>query len=391
MPTNDPGARTAELLTGAVRSSAAPQDLLVHLSHQQGPLTSPLVGTVLAVIAAVLTLLLLRRVRRAGGVARMGRGRITARTTSVVGMVALATAAYVNAYAGYLPTPGSLAQAAGLSTVAAAGVSGPARTVDAGQVSAIRITAPRLGITDGTTYVYTPPGYTHSPARRYPVIYLIPGSPGTPADWFRAGRADLVVDSLVRAHAMPPAIVVAMNTAAGLTGDTESLNVVGGPQVETYYTRVVVPYVDAHYRTVPDRAHRVIGGMSSGGFAALNVGLHHLDLYATILAFEPYGDPGPGNLRRLLGGDVAQYLANSPRHYIPTMAFPEPVSVFLDVGGATGHDVTNVRALAAQLAARGQQVELRIEPGQHHTWIEAATGLPYGLAFAFPHLPDTPA
>ncbi len=363
-------------------SSVAPHELLARLAHEHGLFTSPLVGTVLAVVAAVLALLLLRRVRRAGGPAGMGRARFAARTVSVLGVVALATAAYVNAYAGYLPTPDALAQAAGLSTVAAAGVSRPPRTGDPGQVTAVRITAPDLGVTGGRTYIYTPAGYDRSPTRRYPVIYLIPGSPGTPSDWFRTGRVDQLVESLVRAHAMPPAIVVAMNPCAGITGDTESLDVVRGPRVETYYTQVVLPYVDAHYRTVPDRAHRVIGGMSSGGFGALNVGLHHLGLYGTVLAFEPYGDPGAANLRHLLGGDVARFRANSPRHYIPTMAFPQRVGVFLDVGGATGRDVTDVQTLAAELTARGQQVELRVEPGQHHTWTETVAGLPYGLAFA---------
>jgi enterochelin esterase-like enzyme len=366
-------------------SAATPAALLARLAHQHGLLTSPVVGTVLAVVAAALTLLLLRRVRRAGGVTRMGRARFAARTVSVLGVVALAAGAYVNAYAGYLPTPDALAQAAGLPHISAAGFSRPARTRDVGRVSDVRIAAPALGVTDGTTYIYTPPGYARS-GRHYPVLYLIPGSPGTPADWFRAGRVDQVLESLMHAHAMPPAIVVAMNTASGLMGDTESLDVVGGPQVETYYSRTVLPYVDAHYRTLPDRAHRVIGGMSSGGFGALNVGLHHTDLYATILAFEPYGDPGVGNLRRLLGGDVARLRANSPSVYIPTMRFPQPVSVFLDVGGATGRDVARVRALATALTQRGQRVELRIEPGQHHTWAETASGLPYGLVFAGTHL-----
>ncbi|MPV87856.1 esterase, partial [Georgenia ruanii] len=371
-------------------SAVAPHELLARLAHQHGLLTSPLVGTALAVVGAVLALLLLRRVRRAGGPAGMGRGRFVFRTVSVLGVVALATGAYVNAYSGYFPTPGALAQAAGLSGVAAAGPGGPTPTADPGQLTTVRVAAPALGVTDGTTYVYTPAGYATSPTRHYPVIYLIPGSPGTPSDWFRTGRVDQVMESLVQAHAMPPAIVVAMNTCGGITGDTESLDVVRGPQVESYYTRVVLPYVDAHYRTLPDRAHRVIGGMSSGGFAALNVGLHHLDLYGTILGFEPYGDPGPANLRHLLGGDVARFRANSPRHYIPTMAFPEPVGVFLDVGADTGHDVARVRTLAAELTARGQQVQLRVEPGQHHTWTETVAGLPYALAFAGSRLSGAP-
>ncbi|GAA1652496.1 alpha/beta hydrolase [Georgenia ruanii] len=372
--------------------------LLEDLSHSHGLLTTPLPGTVLALGAAVLAVVVVRRARRSRG----GRGSLVAGLAGLVGLGVLSAAAYVNAYAGYLPTFAALEEAVGLRQTSGPAAeppaahtapeaatdapgSGPSRTT--GTVTQVEVPAPTLGIRDGTTYVYTPPGYDPSAARRYPVIYLIPGSPGTPADWFRAGRVDRVMDALVAAHAVRPAIVVAVNTGAGALGDTESLDVVGGPKVESYYTTVVVPYVDAHYRTVPDRRDRVIGGMSSGGFGALNVGLRHLELYSTILAFEPYGDPGRENLRRLLGGDARRFRENSPNPYIRTMAFPLPVNVFLDVGGAAGREVHEVRALADALSQRGQQVEFRIEPGARHTWNEAVVGLPYALSFAAAHLP----
>lgn len=356
--------------------------LLARLAHQHGALTSPLVGTAFLLVAGLLAVVLVRRVRRAGGVRRLGAGRVAVRAAGVVGVAALAAAAYVNAYAGYLPTGAALAAAVAPGAAAVRG----AASEGGGQLSVVHIDAPALGIPHGETDVYTPAGYGSRADQRYPVLYLITGSPGAPADWFRAGQVDRTMEALVRARLMPPAIVVAMNTGAGEMGDTESLDVVGGPQVETYYTDVVVPYVDAHYRTVADRAHRVLGGISSGGFGALNVGLHHLDLYSTILAFEPYGDPGAASVGRLLGGSQARFRANSPAAYIPTMTFSQPVNVFLDVGGATGEDVTRVRAMADDLAARGQVVRFRVEPGQHHTWTETAAGLPYGLAFAGEHL-----
>ncbi|PFG39355.1 enterochelin esterase-like enzyme [Georgenia soli] len=358
----------------------ASSGLLDRLAHQHGLLTTPLVGTVLVLLAVALAGALYLRTRRAGGIRPLGTGRFTVRAAAVLAVLVLAAAGYVNAYAGYLPTAQALAQAVTLTPGATAG----------GQLTSVQIDAPALRMGHGETDIWTPAGYSSSPHRRYPVLYLITGSPGAPADWFRAGRLAETLDALTKAGRMPPAIVVAMNTGAGLVGDTESLDVVGGPQVETYYTHVVVPYVDSHYRTLPDRADRVLGGISSGGYGALNVGLHHTDLFATILAFEPYGDPGPGTAYTLLGGDQARFRANSPSVYIPTMRFTVPVSVFLDVGGATGPDVAQVRALADALRARGQDVLFRVEPGQHHTWSETAAGLPYGLAFAGQHLGHGP-
>lgn len=135
----------------------------------------------------------------------------------------------------------------------------------------------------------------------------------------------------VRYELVQPMLVVAPNASGGWMHDSEMLNQVGGPQIETYLTNTVVAAVDARYRTIPDRSARAIGGMSSGGYGALNLGLRHQGTYSVILSMMPYGDPGAVT-RTLLGGSRRLWLANSPGHYIPTMAFSHPMAVFLAAG-----------------------------------------------------------
>ena len=49
----------------------------------------------------------------------------------------------------------------------------------------------------------------------------------------------------------------------------------------------LISFMDANFRTVADREHRAIAGLSMGGAQALRIGLHHLDQFAYIGAFSP--------------------------------------------------------------------------------------------------------
>jgi enterochelin esterase-like enzyme len=256
-----------------------------------------------------------------------------------------------------------------------------------GRITARIIRAPaRLRMPVSATWVYTPPGYHAGGSVRYPVVYLLHGTPGQSADWFAAGDVASVMDVLIAGHLVRPMIIVSPDVNGRGQDDTECLDSAhGGSQVETYLSTVVVPWVDTHYRTVADWPHRAIGGMSSGGFCALDQGLRHPELYGSIIALEPYDNPGAGG--RAMLRTQAQYDARSPGHYLPTMTFAHPVATFLDIGSLGGGDGSQTARTAAQLTARKQEVGSRVEPNQGHDWTMARTGIPYGLVFVSHHMP----
>ncbi|MFF3066201.1 alpha/beta hydrolase [Oerskovia sp. NPDC057915] len=330
----------------------------------------------------------------AGTGRRHGAWRAWVGTVASGLLVILSVTAAVNAYAGYVPNV-----AAFRTTMAGWGLADPPPShrdkpsqrdgsSATGSVTATPVTAPDLRMADGTTWVYTPPGFDPAAPTRYPVVYLFHGSPGQPSDWFAAADSANVMDTLLAAGLVQPMILVAVdvNGKGPSARDTECLDsTTGGAQVETYVTDVVIPWVDKSFPTVPDREHRAIGGMSSGGFCALNLGLRHLDTFGAIMALEPYGDPGDGGRRMLATKE--EFDANSPSRYVPTMDFPQPVAVFLDGGTESPRgDREANRRLAAALVERGQTVELREERGQGHTWAMVHAGLPYGLEFLSEHL-----
>lgn len=347
--------------------------------HQSAPLQSPWVLALLASgVVLVVAAWVWFEVRRGRHRMRRWPVRVGAATLCVVLVVATCLA-IVNDVAGYAPTVGALPGMFNHNR------SVPLSRTEVKQTRRFRLGAPSLRVGPRYGYVYLPPGYSRpGNTTRYPVIYLIHGSPGGPADWLESGYLEPVMNALVAAHRIRPAIVVMPDASGSWARDSECLNQVHGPQDATYLTSTVVHYVDAHYRTIGTRDGRMIGGMSSGGFCALNLGLQHLREYSSILAFEPYGDPGANNVRRLLGGSYRLFRKVSPRFYIPRMRFTHQVHAFLDVGSARGKAITRVHRLADQLRARGQVVDYRIEQGQGHNWHEAAAGLPYALMFADP-------
>jgi len=313
-----------------------------------------------------------------------GPGRRRRRWPGAVGVgltLLLASGFGLNTAVGYVPTAAAASLLlTGHRTASRAGM---------GEVTAEAIGVPAdVRMPTSTTWVYTPPGYDPAGTVRYPVVYLVHGTPGQSSDWFTGGDVAHVMDVLIAEHLVRPMIVVAPDVNGVDQDDTECLDSTrGGSQVETFLSVVVVPWIDSHYATVGDWSHRVIGGMSAGAFCALDQGLRHPELYGSVIALEPYDNPGSGG--RAMLATEAEYDAHSPGQYLPTMTFTHAVPTFLDDGElARGGDNSETAGLAAQLRARGQDVLFREEPDLGHNWTLARTGIPYGLVFVSDHMPS---
>jgi len=117
-------------------------------------------------------------------------------------------------------------------------------------------------------WVYLPPGYDHEPTRRYPTIYQIQGLTGQLDMWrnrplFRKTYPELA-DELFASGQIPPCILVWVDCWTSL-GGSQFLDSPATGRYHTYLCNEIVPWVDAHYRTLPHRDYRGIAGKSSGG------------------------------------------------------------------------------------------------------------------------------
>jgi choline dehydrogenase-like flavoprotein len=131
-------------------------------------------------------------------------------------------------------------------------------------------------------WVYVPPGYDEQPERALPAIYAIQGYTGQIDMWrtrraFRPTSIELV-DRLFAEEGCPPALVVFVDCWTSL-GGSQFLDSPGTGRYHTYLCEDVVPFVDAHYRTLAGAAHRGITGKSSGGYGAMITPMLRPDLF----------------------------------------------------------------------------------------------------------------
>lgn len=149
-------------------------------------------------------------------------------------------------------------------------------------------------------FVYTPPGYDDQEHMRYPVLYLQHGAGEDETGWTRQGRANLILDNLIASGKAKPMIIVMAygyaRRAAVPAPDMSKLRF-GSPEAMAAMraqtaafgddlTQVVIPLVDKTYRTLTDRNHRAMAGLSMGGMQTFEVTLNHLDLFAYIGGFS---------------------------------------------------------------------------------------------------------
>ena len=130
--------------------------------------------------------------------------------------------------------------------------------------------------------VYLPPGYADSDAR-YPLLMVLPayGASHRSLANVRAFELNLIerFERAIVEGRVPPALLVAPDCTTKFGGSQYLDSSVQGPY-QRYLVEEIVPYVDANYRTIPERAARAVAGHSSGGFGALRLAIDRPEVFA---------------------------------------------------------------------------------------------------------------
>jgi len=191
-----------------------------------------------------------------------------------------------------------------------------------------------------TYRVYTPACYRQQTNRRYPVIYLLHGGEHNEEHWDNVG-VDEAADTLIAGGMIPPLLIV-------LPDGGQDFGTLKGnpPPFARYLHGELIPLIDAAYRTLADRDHRALGGISYGAAWALLLAARYADTFGAVGAHSAAIGTFNG-----IYPDIAALAAGKLRIYV-------------DVGDHDGLRKP-AAAFAAALTRAGVPHEFHIFPGRH--------------------------
>ena len=235
--------------------------------------------------------------------------------------------------------------------------------------------------------VYLPDGYKDGTGP-YPVVYLLHGAGGDENEWRTKGGAVETLDGLIKRDLMRPSVVV-MPTAGPASWWANG----AAEQSETAIMDDLLPYVESHYKVSRDRKGRAIGGLSMGGYGALNLALRHPAKFCAAAVISPaIYDPLPPETSA--ARRTPQFVRNGqfdpetwralnyPAHLPAYTAQALRVPMWIVSGD---HDYLGIAPMSANLYWRIHQIqpkqaELRIINGDHE-WLVFRDALPDALQY----------
>lgn len=220
--------------------------------------------------------------------------------------------------------------------------------------------------------IYLPKDY--STDDKYPVLYLFHGKDGN-EDSFMNGfygingiKMDRAADELIQKGEITPLIIVSpeIDNSYGINSSETTMSKEGYNlgMYEDYILKELIPYIQDHYSVEDSRNGRFAGGISMGGFVALNLGLSYPDLFSKIGAHSAAIWKNTNELPKGLS-----WLAKSDGNLFE---FPKKqdltgIQVYLDYGDMDHDWLKQGNAyLNALLKSHGVKTQLHVGKGGHN-------------------------
>jgi S-formylglutathione hydrolase FrmB len=211
------------------------------------------------------------------------------------------------------------------------------------------------------------------PGETWPVVVLLHGLRGAPADWLRFAHIHRRIREIQAEGALPPTVFLLPTGHNGYW-----TNWADGKHP---YRDLVFAYLRDAERRIPalsrDPARRAIAGISMGGFGAVSIALEHPEEFGIAVGMSPTDlviateqQPNRKVYRRIFGTPVDDALVRSvnPRDLVES-GQGRGLVFRLFVGTAEGAKFTQgTRELADAMRANALQVDLTEIEGGKHTW-----------------------
>lgn len=151
----------------------------------------------------------------------------------------------------------------------------------------------RVSGVNAEVYVWLPPQY-HEPAyrhRKFPVVELLPGYPGSAKAWFGSLHAAKQLLPLMRDGKVAPFILVAPRTNLLAGVDTGCANIPGTVNADSWLSIDVPKMVMDNFRAQTAPAGWAVAGYSAGAHCATKLAVAHPERYRAAVSLSGYNDP----------------------------------------------------------------------------------------------------
>ena len=222
--------------------------------------------------------------------------------------------------------------------------------------------------------IYLPNDYESdkNKEKHYPVLYLLHGLTGHYDNWAK--------NTKLSQYAVNSGIIIVMPEGDnGWYSDSVS---VPNDKYESYIIQELIPEIDKKYRTLSNRSHRAVAGLSMGGYGSIKFGLKHPEMFVLVGSFSGALQAASLN-EKMLGtswkaltdsimsvygaddsatrreNDIFKIIRDLPPDKVSSLPF-----IYSDCGTEDGLIVTN-REFSALLLEKKVPHEFRELPGVH--------------------------
>jgi S-formylglutathione hydrolase FrmB len=218
-------------------------------------------------------------------------------------------------------------------------------------------------------YVYLPPAWFARKTPSLPTLVLLPGEPGSAADWSGDGDADNTADAFAAKHNGVAPIIVMPDPNGYQTVDTECVNSKFG-NAETYLVDDVPAYARSRLNASSAPGSLAIGGLSAGGTCSTMLALRHPSAYPTFASYSGFASPQYQNttlaetIDTLFGGSEDNFAAHDPVRLLQDGHF-EGLAGWFEVGDQDSEPLEAAHNLQPAAAKAGIATCILVRPGGH--------------------------
>ncbi|MFI6934657.1 alpha/beta hydrolase [Streptomyces sp. NPDC050287] len=224
----------------------------------------------------------------------------------------------------------------------------------------------RVSGVNAEVYVWLPPQY-HEPAyrhRRFPVVELLPGFPGSAKAWFGSLHVHEQLLPLMRSGRVAPFILVAPRTNLLAGVDTGCANIPGTVNADSWLSLDVPKMVMDNFRADRAPAGWGVAGYSAGAHCATRLAVAHPDRYRAAVSLSGYNDP-IGERNSLTAQSPALRRANNPYLMLKDARTPPQIALYLSGQPHDGYEAALALAQTAKAPTTVHVVYIPKSAGGH--------------------------